>query len=339
LAASDLQTPAVEPAPREPAESSPSLDVLIVAFHTGALLDACLAVLSGFIPAGSRIIVIDNSPEDPSAARAVARTSSAELLSQKGNVGFAAAVNDGLRKSGAEIVLLANPDVVAIEGSFESIERLFEDVPDAGAVSVRLTNTEGALEHCRRRPRRLDFFDAATRVRRFLPARLAGPGVPMVEWDHSDVRAVDNATGALLFLRRAAIADVGMLDERFFMYWEESDWLARARARDWRLLFTPEVSGVHAGRQSSAVEATTHSLLFLESSYRYVRKHFGLGTTVILRLMWVAADSLRLLRGGSKAEAYRHEVKERLLLHLGASRALRTARGDRATAAVPMPKR
>jgi GT2 family glycosyltransferase len=139
----------------------------------------------------------------------------------------------------------------------------------------------------------------------------------MVEWDHSDVRAVDIATGALLFLRRAAIADVGMLDERFFMYWEESDWLARASALHWRLLFTPEVRGVHAGRQSSAVEGTTHSLLFLESSYRYVRKHFGLGSTVMLRLTWIAADSLRLLRGGSKSEAYRHEVKQRLRVHLG----------------------
>jgi GT2 family glycosyltransferase len=317
------------------APGTSALDVLIVAFHSGAILERCLAGIATFVPAGSRIVVIDNSPSDASAAEAVARTEAAELLSEPNNLGFAAAVNDGLRRTDAPLVLLVNPDVIALEGSFETIEQIFSDKPDAGAVAVRLSNEDGVLEHCRWRPRPLDFFDSAVGLARYLPPALSARRGPMLDWDHAELRAVDNATGALLVLRRAAIEEVGDLDERFFMYWEETDWLMRARARGWRLYFTPEIRGLHAGRGSSAVDPETHSLLFLESGYRYVRKHFGLATALLLRLAWTVADGARLLRSRGRPSAYRQAVRERLALHLGLRRADVRSREARPTPRSP----
>ncbi len=307
--------------PSQPGGSNPAgLDVLLVAYHSGAIIDRCLKALATFVPAGSRIILIDNSPDDPSAAEAVSRTPGAELLSEKRNLGFAAAVNDGLRQGTSELVLLVNPDIVSIDGPFESIAAIFARDRDVGAVAVRLVDEAGGIEYCRRRPRRLDFFESAIGLRRLLPRRLQGPENAMLEWDHSEERIVDNATGALLFLRRAAVEDIGGLDDRFFMYWEETDWLTRARSRGWRLLFTPAVSAVHAGRQGSEVPGSTHYLLFLESGYKYVRKHFGLGTELLLRASWIAIDSARLARSRGRPEHYRREVRLRLLLHLGLPR-------------------
>jgi N-acetylglucosaminyl-diphospho-decaprenol L-rhamnosyltransferase len=299
------------------------LDVVIVAYHSGEMLERCLAMLTTFLPSRSRIIIVDNSPDDPSASTAVARTPETELLREPRNVGFAAAVNHALRESAAPLVLLVNPDIVSIEGSFAAIEELFARRRDAGAVAVRLTNEDGVLEHCRRGPRRVDFFDAPVGARRFLPRSVAEPRSPMLEWDHEEVRDVENATGAFLFLRRAALEDVGQLDERFFMYWEETDWFTRARARGWRLVFTPAVRAVHAGRKGADVESHAHSLLFLESGNAYVRKHFGLTTALLLRLSWILADSARLVRGMTRSEAYRREIRERLAFHLGTRRALR----------------
>jgi GT2 family glycosyltransferase len=297
--------------------AKPPLDVLLVAYHSGAVLDACLATLADFAPEGTRIIVLDNSPDDPSAAEAVARVPGAELVSQRGNVGFAAAVNDGLARTNAELVLLLNPDILEIDGSFDAIREIFDRRPDAGAVTVHLTSGTGVLQHCRRRPTRMEFFNPAIGLENRFTSLREKHRSPMIEWDHADERVVDNATGALLFLRRTTVDDVGPLDERYFMYWEETDWLNRAYDRGWKLVYTPVVRGVHGNRQGSEVGRTTHSLLFLDSGYKFVGKHFGPATEWSLRLTWIAGDTARLLVGIRRDSAYRHEVAERLRVHLG----------------------
>ena len=97
----------------------------------------------------------------------------------------------------------------------------------------------------------------------------------MLDWDHREARPVDAARGACLFMRRAAFGDVGLFDERFFLYYEETDWLIRAKRRGWRTVFLPTVEVVHAGAGSSPDVRSPHDLLLLESQHRYARKHFG----------------------------------------------------------------
>lgn len=294
-----------------------SLDVVIVSFHSGAVIGAALTALEAFAP-GSRIIVVDNSPHDPSAADAVAASEGAELLAEPGNVGFAAAVNHGLAASTAEIVLLLNPDVHSLRGSLASIRRIFEANPRAAAVTVRLVDERGRLQHCRRSVRPLDLFAAAVGASR-LPDRVQRRVTPaMIDWDHCEERVVEQATGALLFVRRAAVEDVGPFDESFFMYWEETDWLERARRRGWDLVFTPEVQAVHAvGGSSDGIE-TNHWLLLLASTHIYARKHFGTMAAVGLRLTWAVADMTRLVVGGRRSTVeHRRELWQRLRLHLG----------------------
>ena len=142
----------------------------------------------------------------------------------------------------------------------------------------------------------------------------------MLEWDHAEERVVDQATGALLFLRRAALTEVGALDTRFFMYWEETDWLERARHAGWHLVYTPHVGAIHAVGGSSAEIPASNWLLLVESTYVYARKHFGLPTVLGLRLVWAAGDLVRLLTGLRAASAHRVELRERLRLHLGLAR-------------------
>jgi hypothetical protein len=294
-----------------------SLDVVVVAFHSGDLLEQCLTAVADFVPAGSRFFVVDNSPDDESAAKAVAGLPAAELVSEPRNVGFAAAANDGIARGGGDVVMIVNPDIASITGSYDAVRSLFARRPDAGAVAVHITKASGALEHCRRFPRLADFVAGAvgTFGERIQLARGRPP--PMLEWNHEDVREVDTATGALLFLRRTALEHVGPFDDRFFMYFEEIDWLYRARRRGWRLIFTPEVRCLHGGRASSPGVEADHSLLLLESSYTFVRKRFGALAEALLRLTWIVADGARLAVSLGRTADYRGRVRGRLLLHLG----------------------
>lgn len=293
------------------------LDVLIVTYHSGAVIDSCLDQVSAFVPPGSRIVVVDNSPSDPSAAEAADRHGGVQLLTQSHNVGFAAAVNAGLAHTFSALVMLVNPDVVDLEGNFDDVRGRFAENPVVGAITVRITDEEGVLLPCRREPRPSDIFLFALGGHDGVLARRLGVSDPMRRWSHDEERFVEQASGALLFLRRSALIDVGPFDEQFFMYWEETDWLARARARGWRLLFTPKVRAIHLGKKSSSTAESTYRLLLLETAYTYMRKHYGRSMTMLLRLVWLAADTGQLIRAAWRPTVRRPDLGRRILLHLG----------------------
>lgn len=308
----------------EPAGRMPTLDVVVVAFRSGAVLRRCLAEVARFAP-GARIVVVDNSPGDGSAAEAVEAVPGAVRLAQPGNVGYAAAVNRGLAHTTGDVVLVLNPDIVELRGGFADVARIFEEKPRAGAVAVRVVDEDGMLEHTRRLPRRSDVFVLGLGGPDGLVARLTGyAGQPLRAWAQDEERDVGQASGSVVFLRRAAIDDVGGFDERFFMYFEETDWLVRAAGRDWRLVFTPRIEAVHLGRRSSGEdELGVHQYLLTESAYAYVRKHYGAATTAALRLVWAAADLARLAASWHRPPAHRAAIRARLRLHLGARAAVR----------------
>jgi GT2 family glycosyltransferase len=142
----------------------------------------------------------------------------------------------------------------------------------------------------------------------------------MLDWDYAQRRTVDAASGALLFVRRAAVEDVGLLDEQFFVYYEETDWLLRANQRGWRTLFLPEVEAVHAAGTSTEAGAQALSLLLLESQQSYARKHFGRGITGVLRIGLGLLDLVRAARAllpGTRRSSSTRDYRARVRLHLG----------------------
>ena len=96
--------------------------------------------------------------------------------------------------------------------------------------------------------------------------------------------------------------------------------MTRAHAKGWRLLFTPEVTAVHLSKRSSTSVEIDHRLLVLESAYKYSTKHFGSAMTLSLRLTWLAADLLKLLRSLGRSGSERSRLLARLRLHLGLER-------------------
>jgi GT2 family glycosyltransferase len=120
-----------------------------------------------------------------------------------------------------------------------------------------------------------------------------------------------------MFLRRATIEDVGLFDEHFFVYYEETDWLIRAKRRGWRTIFLPTVEAVHTSAGSSPDIRSPHSLLLLESQHRYARKHFGAMVTGLLRATQLGIDTARLARHtlAGRADA-RAAAVDRIRVHL-----------------------
>jgi GT2 family glycosyltransferase len=292
-------------------------DVVVVNFRSAPLIGRTAAIARSLAGAGGRLILVDNSPGDGAADAVRATAPDATIIVNRRNRGYAAAVNQAIAVADADIVLLLNPDVEGVSGRLTDIVAAFAD-PRVGAVVPRIVNTDGTLQpSCIRAPRPFDMISEDVALSQRFPSWRRPRRYRMLDWDHRDARPVDAATGACLFLRRAALASVGPFDERFFVYYEETDWLIRAKRRGWRTVFLPSVEAVHASAGSSPGVHTRPSLLLLESQHRYARKHFGPATTALLRTTLVGIDTVRLARHALAGSADRSaEALDRLRVHI-----------------------
>jgi hypothetical protein len=272
------------------------LDVIVVNFHSASLIGRTIAIAREFAGAGARLIIVDNSPGDGAAEVVRAADPSATLIGNPVNRGYAAAVNQAVGVADADFLLLINPDVRSVSGSYASVLDAFRD-QRVGAVVTRLLNTHGSVQpNCFHAPRPFDLLSEDMDLWQRFPSWQRPRRYRMMDWDQHDVQQVDAATGACLFIRRAAIADVGLFDERFFFYYEETDWLIRAKRRGWQTVFLPTVEAVHASGGSSPGVRSRHALLLLESQHHYARKHFGTMTATLLRATLLGIDATRLAR-------------------------------------------
>jgi N-acetylglucosaminyl-diphospho-decaprenol L-rhamnosyltransferase len=286
------------------------VDVVVVNYHSGRVLSRAIEAAEAFLGDAARLFIVDNSVGDGAVQTVRELVPEATVIENDRNRGFAAAVNQAVAAGDGEVVLLLNPDIGQLSGSFAGVDAIFRSNARVGAVAVRLLNADGSVQRlCRHEPRLRDMLR---------PEWWQGQGASfMPEWDYRTQRRVDVACGACLFLRRSALADVGPFDERFFVYYEETDWLVRAKVRGWWTVFTPDVEAVHPGG-SSTPRHQRESLLLLESQHKYARKHFGIASSLLLRATFVAYDFLRWLRSlpGMKRAPRRGMLQRRLKMHL-----------------------
>jgi GT2 family glycosyltransferase len=249
------------------------VDVVVVAYGSADLLDACLTALRGESP----VIVVDNS-SDP-AVHAVTDGHRARYVDAKRNLGFAAGVNLGLDHLPQPLndVLLLNPDAAIDHAGVVELQRFLHDHPDlAGVAPAQIDPSEGS------------------------EARVGWPfPTPLGAWLEAlglgRLRRQDEfMIGSVLLLRASALTDVGRFDEQFFLYAEETDWQRRARDRGWRMALCTDVVATHigAGTGGDVSERETH---FHASLERYLRKHHGASGWRIFRAGVMAGSLLRAL--------------------------------------------
>jgi GT2 family glycosyltransferase len=293
------------------------LDVVVVNFHSEPLIGRTIEIARGLAGDGVRLIMVDNSPGDGAAEVVRAADPRATVIVNQVNRGYAAAVNQGFTVADADFVLLINPDVRQVSGSFEDVLGAFGD-PRVGAVVTRLLDSEGTLQpNCIRAPRPFDLVSEDVAFAERFPQWARPRRYHMLDWDQQDARQVDAATGACLFIRRTALADVGLFDERFFVYYEETDWLIRAKRRGWSTVYLPTVEAVHASAGSSPGVPSRNSLLLLESQHRYARKHYGPARAGLLRATLLGIDGARFVRHGLAGNDERRAVaSDRIRVHL-----------------------
>jgi N-acetylglucosaminyl-diphospho-decaprenol L-rhamnosyltransferase len=261
-----------------------TIAVIMVTSRGDEALETTLAALGrarGVVGPSDRIItvIVDNASGDPTRERIRLRAPWADVVELPRNVGFAAGCNAGMRRAGQfDLVVLLNPDVEVPLDFFTLLTTL--DWPsDIAARGPAIVHANGELEQSAR-----GFPRARTGLfgRTSLLARVR-PGSRLLRRDLvADLtpgpRVVDWVSGACMIVPAERFRSIGLLDERYFLYWEDADWCLRATLIGYRVLYDPRIVVVHHQGSSSqyrrlSARAIVAIIWFHRSAFRYWRKN------------------------------------------------------------------
>lgn len=255
------------------------LSIVIIEYHCMALVRACLDSISTHLDAiDPELIVISNSNYD-SVQQATLQASlpAAKLISSGHNLGYAAGVNSALRITTGDYIYILNPDVLLTDSLITDIICKMDLDPAWAFSGPKVVDLEGHRQpSCRRFPRPWTFL----LTRSFLSA-LPGASAErrryfMSDETRDDPRHVDWLSGGAMLVKSGALRQIGGMDQRFFLYMEDVDWCRTAWQKNFKVMYTPTSTVIHAGQhQSIGTRAlfNRHFWWHLRSLFKYFMKY------------------------------------------------------------------
>lgn len=273
------------------AAASRSLDacVVILNYNGGELLERVVAAVERSQGVSLGIAVVDNASRDDSMQGLAARTGAGSplLLRMPCNLGYAAGNNLGVFGFAARYVVLLNNDALVEPSTLATLVRFMDAHPRAGACGPALLWPDGA-------PQAFSHGDDPTPrylARRALARRT---GRDLHSWGGTEPLRTGWVAGTCMVLRRDALSQVGLLDARIFMYFEDNDLCLRLRRQRWDVYLVPAAHVRHFNRVSYGDRARVRR--YYRGLTYFYRKHYGLLPSL---LVGAAARVRGLLRPGT----------------------------------------
>ena len=278
--------------------------VVIVNYKTPGLTIDCLRSLEPEVAAnpGVRVVVTDNLSPDDSVQQIAAGIAAnnwgawCTFIPLPRNGGFAYGNNEGIRPSlessdPPRYIWLLNPDTLVRPGAIRAMVDFLDANPKAGIAGTRVINPDDSVRRSAFRfHTAASEFEAGLRlgvVSKLLSDKVVAQPIP----DHTC--EVDWVSGASMFVRREVFQDVGLLDESYFMYFEETDFCLRARRKGWSCWYVPTAAIVHLVGQASGVTGEQRKLkrrptYWFDSRRHYFMANHGPMTTLLADLFWAS---------------------------------------------------
>ena len=275
--------------------------VVVVTYNALPWIERCLDSVRGY-----ETIVVDHGSTDGTVELVRGRFPDARLLQQE-NKGLGGGSNAGMRVASGDYYLLLNSDAWALGDAVEKLTDFAESRLDAAVVGPKLLNPDGSLQRTVRGFPTL--WRLATEyffLRKLAPRTRALNAFYGARFAHDEVREAEFLMGACLLVRREAAATVGLFDEDFFMFSEETDWLYRFRQAGWKVLFYPGAEFVHVGGATTSQNWGPMYREQLRGHLRFLAKHRGPREAERARRLILASMRLRaVLFHGERRRTYR----------------------------------
>lgn len=321
------------------------LSVIIVSYNTSQLLRDCLtSLVQNDCSHEVEIFVVDNDSRDDSVAMVRQHFPQVKLIANNQNKGFAAANNQAYRELQGDFIVLLNPDARLQPGSLDRITAFMLAHPQVGICGGRVVNPQGQLEPSARRfPNSFfKFLIISGLSDKFASSRFFARA-DYKYFDHQTPLEVDWVPGTFTVLRREMLEQIGFFDERFFLYYEETDLCLRARRAGWQVYFYPGAEVVHVGgacsktRKDLQLDLGGSQLLKfrMRSELLYFRKNFGLAAMLANAAVELVFHLVRYVANLWPGEAYRHKRAYSLAIVRHGLQALHDTHWGRVSPATP----
>lgn len=279
--------------------------IIILNYKTPDLVIDCLQSLEDQIEPGIDVLVVDNASNDGSAEKIEAQIETqqwgswARVLRAPVNGGFAAGNNIGIRAIDKDAYILLNSDTIVLPNAIAELLRGRDLWPNAGLIGPGFVAKDGSRD--------LSTFRLARPLSELVRSASTGPISRLLRnydicfWAADTVSQPDWLGFAAVLIRREVIEQVGLLDEGFFMYFEDADYCRRVRNAGWTILYWPTATIVHllGGSSKFSSESGLRARAprcFYESRSRYFAKHFGHMGLLLANLAWLSGRCISLLR-------------------------------------------
>lgn len=281
------------------------LSVIIITRNTCSL--TCEAIQSVFDARDNlskEVILVDNASTDGTLDVVAKRFPSVIAIRSETNLGGARAVNRGAARAQGRFLLWLNSDAAVQPDSLGAIIAWMDGHTDCGVAGAQLLNTDGSLQNSiANYPTLATELLNKSLLRRLFPRRYPGK-----EQHFTEPLEVESVIGAFMLIRRETWEAVGGLDERYFVFLEETDFCLQARQRGWRVMHLPQIRVVHHQGQTAKKVLSGARIEYWRARYQYFAKNHSMATRRLLacglaaRLLvdWLAAGVMTVLTLGRR---------------------------------------
>lgn len=272
------------------------VSIIIVNFNTRDLLRNCLlTIYQETRDLDFEVIVIDNGSEDGSCDMLESDFGQVKLIRNPTNRGYTAAINQGIGYSRGQKILLLNSDTEILDGAIQKTLKFTQENPTARIVGCRLLNPDRTIQpSCRGFPSLLNCFSEAFFLYKIFPGSRAFGSYYMTNFDFNSTRAVDVVMGAFMLIEREVLTSVGLFDESFFMYAEETDFCMRAGKLGIQSYFYSDAEVIHKGSATARKYPESMFRLLYHTKLLLLKKHFSDWTFKLMLIMHYAGILLRI---------------------------------------------
>lgn len=252
------------------------LSIIIVSWNVENLLRKCLkSIYNDPIGNLSEVFVIDNISKDKTVEMVKREFPQVKLIANQENLGFAKANNQGIKLATGEYILFLNPDTELFPNTISKSIEFMSSHPDCGIMGPQMLYSDRSPQPSVRRfptiwPILLMLIKAPKLIKNIksINRYLA------TDFDYFKTQEVDQVMGAYMMTRKELIDRIGIMDEKFFIWFEEVDFCLRARRAGYKIYYNPEVKIIHYGGKSFAQEKViTKQKIFFQSAFIYFRKN------------------------------------------------------------------
>ena len=273
------------------------VSIIIINWNTKELLRNCIK--SVYEQAGDvdyEVLVVDNASTDGSVEMVKSDFGQVILIENSENRGYAAACNQGMRMASSRYVLTLNSDILICDSAVEKIVRYADEHPQAAIVGCQVWESQNKImTTCFRFPCIMNLLLRTSCLSRLFKCSRFFGRERMLWWQRDTERQVDVVPGVFMLVRRAAIDQVGLMDEEYFFYSEEVDWCYRFSKAGWTIMFWPGVRIIHVGggaqsSQKVPVRAYVHQV---KGNLRFFKKHRGYISFLFARVIFFVLFSVK----------------------------------------------